>query len=78
MNINWKKTGARIKRLMKKQDYSIGDISQELFISESTMKNYLYALTTIPIDKLCCMKEIFGLEKIEDLLVFEHEINAYK
>lgn len=52
MDINWKQTGKKIKKLMKKQEYSIGKISQELFISESTMKNYIYAETKIPIETL--------------------------
>ena len=53
-------------------------MSNELYISESTMKNYIYARTKIPIEILYSMIEIFEFEKIEDLLVFEHVVDRQK
>lgn len=55
---------------MKQKEYSIGKMSKELFISESTMKKYIYVGTKIPIEVLYKMTKIFDIEKIEDLLVF--------
>lgn len=71
MNVNWKRTGMRIRNIMKQKEYSIKKMANELYISESTMKNYIYAETKIPIETLYNMVRIFEVEKIEDLLVFD-------
>lgn len=68
--IDWKETGKNIKLLMVEQGYSLTQITGELYISESTMKKYTYGLTKIPVETLCCMTRLLGVEKIEDLLVF--------
>lgn len=71
MNVDWKQTGKKIRNIMKQKKYSIKKMANELYISESTMKNYIYAETKVPIDTLYNMTKIFKVEKIEDLLVFE-------
>lgn len=70
MEINWKQTGTKIKNIMRKKKYKIKNMASMLGISESTMKNYIYAETKIPIEILYNMTKIFEIEKIEDLLVF--------
>lgn len=62
----------------KHKKYTIKEIANEFYISESTMKNYIYAETKIPIEMLCNMTKIFEFEKIEDLLVFEHVVEIQR
>ena len=78
VNVNWKQTGKKIRNIMKQKKYSINKMANELHISESTMKNYIYAETKIPIEMLYNMTEIFEVEKIEDLLVFESMREIHK
>lgn len=78
MNVDWKQTGMNIRNIMKQKKYTIKGMANELYISESTMKNYIYAETKIPIETLYNMTKIFEFEKIEDLLVFEHVVEMQK
>ena len=78
VNVDWKQTGMNIRNIMKPKKYTIKGMANELYISESTMKNYIYAETKIPIETLYNMTKIFEFEKIEDLLVFEHVVEMQK
>lgn len=69
--IDWEMTKVKIKRMIREMGYSIKTIANELCVSESTIKNYVYAETKILIDTLCQLKILFGVEKIEDLLVIK-------
>lgn len=71
MMIDWEMKKVKIKRMIREMGYSIKTIANELCVSESTIKNYVYAETKIPIDTLCQLKILFGVEKIEDLLVIK-------
>ena len=71
MMIDWEMKKVKIKRMIREMGYSIKTIANELCVSESTIKNYVYAETKIPIDMLCQLKILFGVEKIEDLLVIK-------
>lgn len=70
MLINWEETGIKIKNIMRENGYSMKKMENELQVSESTVKNYIYAGTKIPADVLYHMTKLFKVEKIEDLLVF--------
>lgn len=71
MIVNWEKTKINVKEKMKQRGYSLKKTADELYISESTLKNYLYGGTKIPIETLCNMVNMFEMEKIEDLLECE-------
>lgn len=71
MTVDWEKTKINIKGKMKHRGYSLKKMADELYISESTLKNYLYGDTKIPIEMLCDMVNMFNVEKIEDLLECE-------
>ena len=72
--IDWIKTKTSIKIMMKEKGYSTKTIANELCVSESTIKNYIYAETKIPLEVLCQLKVLFGIEKIEDLLVIKNQV----
>lgn len=70
--INWKKTGMNIKVLMSKNGYTPRTIAPILNVSESTIKNYIYAGTKVPLEILFQMADIFNLNGIDDILVLEN------
>lgn len=69
--IDWEKTRVHIRTLMKSKEYTIVGFSKEMGTSDSTIKNYLYGRSNPPIDMLYRMVGVFGLNTIEDVLVFE-------
>lgn len=71
MEINWQETGKKVKGIMRQKGYSLKKMADELYISESTMKNYIYAGTKIPLEILYRMQVLLEVEKIENLLVME-------
>lgn len=70
--VDWRKTGMKIRMLMNENGYTISSLASELFKSESSIKNYIYAKTNIPLDILLNMVTIFHLDKIEDILVLSN------
>ena len=68
MTVDWEKTKINVKEKMKQSGYSLKKMANELYISESTLKNYLYGDTKIPIETLYNMVYMFNGERIEDLL----------
>lgn len=69
--IDWDKTGMNIKGLMNKNGYTPRTISPILNVCESTIKKYIYSETKVPLEILIQMVDIFRLNGIEDILVFE-------
>ena len=68
--VDWKQTGIKINVIRKQLGYSIKQMAASLFISESTIKNYLYSETPISVETLLHIANLFCMEKAEDLLVF--------
>lgn len=69
--INWEKTGRKIKKLMQGSGYTVEMLAEKLHLCESTVKNYIYATTKTPIEVLYKMVDIFQVERIEDIIEFE-------
>lgn len=69
--INWKETRLHIRKLIKNNDYTIVEFSNKMCMSDSAIKNYLYGKVIPSVDVLHHMVRVFGLDGIEDILVFE-------
>lgn len=66
--INWQKTGKRLKHLINEKGYTIRTFAAMLNMSESTVKNYIYAGTQISVDTLYQMVDILDLKDLSDIL----------
>lgn len=60
-----------IRKLIKNNDYTIVEFSNKMCMSDSAIKNYLYGKVIPSVDVLHHMVRVFGLDSIEDILVFE-------
>ena len=56
---------------MREKNYTLKQLAAELYMSESSVKNYIYGKTRIPIGILLTMVDIFEKDKIEDILFLE-------
>ena len=70
-HINWAKTLEHIRELMSNHRYTIPAFAKDLHISTQTLKNYLYGISTPPIDVLHAMEKLFHLNNLNELLIFE-------
>lgn len=69
-SIDWEKTKSKIRQMMKERNYTLETLAKEVYRSESSVKNYIYGKTGIPMEVLLAMVDIFGKDKIEDILCF--------
>lgn len=70
-NIDWEKIKSKIRREMRERNYTLKQLAEELYMSESSVKKYIYGKTRIPIGILLTMVDIFEKDKIEDILFLE-------
>ncbi len=69
-NIDWEKTKEKVRWMMKERNYTLKKMASDLYMSESSVKNYIYGKSGIPTGVLLSMVDIFGKDKIEDILAF--------
>lgn len=64
-------TGKHIRALMAAHHCTVKGLAQALCRSEGAVKNYLRGRNLPPLECLLAMSRLFGLEKIEDIIVWE-------
>ena len=64
-------TGKHIRTLMAAHHYTVKSLAAALCRSEGAVKNYLRGRDLPPLECLQAMRQLFELDKIEDIIVWE-------
>ena len=65
------KTGAQISKLMELNHYDVKKVALEVDLDTNTIRQYIKGRSKPKIETLLMMKELFHLDKWDDLLIID-------
>ena len=77
LTIDRSETGKQIRHYMRTKGYTAHALASVLQLSDGALKNYLYGRNLPPLDVLLQMRQLFGLQSVEDLLVVQEKEVPY-